>query len=267
MSKQMTPVQEIKNTLEKMSSQFQMALPKHIPVEKFVRVAQTAILNNKDLASSDRRSLMSACVKSAECGLLPDGREAALVTFKDRSGTPQATFMPMIGGILKLVRNSGELKSITSQIVYKNDDFRYWTDENGEHLKHETNMFIDRGEAIGTYALAILKDGGVYIEVMTKNQIDSVKNISRGKSGPWSGPFETEMWRKTVVKRLAKRLPLSTDIEIALSADDDLYDLNNTDDIKEKTVSPDTPNKLIDMISDENNEGESIETTSKEVPI
>lgn len=265
MSKQITPVQEVKSTLEKMSSQFKMALPKHIPVEKFVRVAQTAILNNKDLVHANRVSLMAACVKSAESGLLPDGKESALVTFKDKSGTPHATFMPMVGGILKLVRNSGELKSISSQVVYKNDQFKYWVDESGEHINHQPELFADRGDAIGVYAIAVLKDGGVYIEVMTKDQIAAIKNVSRGKSGPWSGPFETEMWRKSAIKRLAKRLPLSTDIEMALSADDELYDLNaETDQGTTLTENKDLPNKLNDLMSSDD---DVIEATSQEVPI
>lgn len=250
--KQLTQTQEIRGTLDKMAPQFKSALPAHIPVERFVRVAQTAILNNSELARADRRSLLSACVRAAESGLLPDGREAALVTFKDRDGTPQAVFMPMVGGILKLVRNSGELKSISSQIVYEKDSFKYSISESGEHLSHEPQIFADRGEPVGVYAIAILKDGGVYIEVMTRAQIDSVKSVSRGKNGPWSGPFATEMWRKTAIKRLAKRLPLSTDIDIALKADDDLYDLERPAEPSEpaEPTKPNQPSRLLDMIDE-----------------
>lgn len=259
--KQLTPAAEIRGTLDKMAPQFKAALPAHIAVEKFVRVAQTAILNNADLAQADRRSLLAACVRSAESGLLPDGREAALVTFKDKSGVPQAVFMPMVGGILKLVRNSGELKSISTQVIYEKDNFKYFIDETGERLSHEPNLFADRGQPIGVYAMAILKDGGVYIEVMTKNQIDAVKACSRGKSGPWSGAFETEMWRKTAIKRLAKRLPLSTDIDVALRADDDLYDFEPTQQEPQAERDATQPNRLLDAMGDEP------VAENKEVPI
>lgn len=261
MSKALTPAQEIKGTLDKMSPQFRAALPAHIPVERFQRVAQTAILNDPGLAKADRRSLMAACVKAAQAGLLPDGREAALVTFKD-----QAVFMPMVGGILKLVRNSGELKSITSQVVYEKDAFRYWTDEQGEHISHEPQIFGERGSPIGVYSLAVLKDGGVYIEVMTAEQISAVKNVSRGKGGPWSGPFETEMWRKTAVKRLAKRLPLSTDIEITLREDDeDNYDFTAAAEPPPQ-ANPNQPTKLESMIADDD-EPVDVTPESEEAPI
>jgi recombination protein RecT len=159
-------------------------------------------------------------MKAAQAGLLPDGREAALVMFGEK-----VQYMPMIAGILKLVRNSGELSSISSQIVHKNDPFEFFVDGDGEHLKHTPLIFGDRGEKIGVYALAKTKDGAVYIEVMTKDQVMAVKGVSRSKNGPWSGPFADEMWRKTVVRRLSKRLPMSTDLEQALHVDDEMYDL------------------------------------------
>lgn len=251
MTNQISPVQEIKATLQRMSDQFKNALPSHIPVDRFIRVAQTAILNNPELARAERRSLMSACTKAAEAGLLPDGKESALVTFRDKAGVPQAVFMPMTQGILKLVRNSGELKSITSHIVYKNDEFSFTIDESGEHLKHNPNFFGERGEPIGVYAMASLKDGGLYIEVMTKEQVMAVKNCARGKNSPWQGDFESEMWRKSAIKRLAKRLPLSTDLEIALKSDDDLYSLDDSIDKPKKEASPSQPSRLMDLIDDD----------------
>ncbi len=139
-------------------------------------------------------------MKAAADGLLPDGREAALVQFKD-----SVQYLPMVGGILKKIRNSGELSSITSQIVHKGDKFRYWVDGDGEHVEHEPLVFGERGEQIGVYALAKTKDGAVYIEVLTMAQIAAVKNVSRAKDGPWSGPFATEMHRKTAIRRLSKR--------------------------------------------------------------
>ena len=221
MSKAMTPVDTLRASVGALKEQFEMALPKHVPVEKFMRIIQTAIVTTPALAKADRSSFLGACMKAAATGLLPDGKEAAIVTFGDK-----CAYMPMISGILKLVRNSGELLSITSQIVYERDEFKYHIDSEGEHLEHKPNMFSDRGKKIGCYALAKTKDGGFYIEVMTQGQINAVKKVSRSaNNGPWSGDFEDEMWKKTVLRRLSKRLPLSTDIDQALHADDDLYDL------------------------------------------
>lgn len=220
----LSPINALKESIRALI--FRDALPKHISEEKFKRVLLTAVTQNPALVDADRTSLFAACMKSAQDGLLPDGREAALVTFKTREGV-KVQFMPMLGGLLKKIRNSGELSSITAQIVHANDKFRYWVDADGEHLDHEPLMFGERGAVLGVYALAKTKDGGVYIEVMTRQQVMAVKDVSRAKdSGPWAGAFEGEMWKKTAIRRLAKRLPMSTDMDEFVRQDDVMTDLD-----------------------------------------
>lgn len=223
MSNQLTKQDQIKMTLQAMSTQFKGALPPHIPVDRFIRVAQTAILTNPSILDKDRNSLFASCLKAAEAGLLPDGKEAAFVPFKD-----QVTFMPMITGIIKKIRNSGDLLTLTSQLVHEKDSFSFYVDENGEHLEHRPNMFGDRGAVIGVYALAKTKDNAAYIEVMTMDQINAIKATSRGNSSPWHGPFWTEMARKSAIRRLSKRLPMSTDIEQLIQNDDQYHDFDET---------------------------------------
>lgn len=228
--KALKPIDEFRQALTKGEGEIKKALPPHITAEKFNRVVITALQNNPSLLDLNRASLFNACMKAAADGLLPDGKEAALVPFQ---GNIQYT--PMIGGILKKIRNSGELASITSQVIHKNDKFRYWVDIDGEHIEHEPLLFGDRGEAIGVYALAKTKDGAIYIEPMTKEQVMAVKKVSRAKAGPWSGDFEHEMWKKTAMRRLSKRLPMSTDLEQVIHRDDELYDLEGKE---EKTEAP-----------------------------
>jgi recombination protein RecT len=93
-------------------------LPSHIPVEKFKRVVVVAISQNPDLFKADRRSLFTAAQKCAADGLLPDGRQAALVVYGN-----QATYMPMVAGIRQRMRNSGEVLSAEAHVVYRNDKF------------------------------------------------------------------------------------------------------------------------------------------------
>jgi recombination protein RecT len=222
MSKALTVMDEVRGSISQMAPQFKAALPPQVSPEKFMRVVLTAIQQSPGLLDCDRKSLYGAAMKAAQDGLLPDGREAAFVKFKD-----QVVYMPMVGGILKKVRNSGELLSITSQIVYEKDKFKYYIDLDGEHLEHHPDLFGDRGNPVGVYAIAKTKDGGVYIEVMTYDQIEDVRKASRAKdTGPWNSDFASEMWRKTVIRRLAKRLPMSTDLEGVIKRDDELYDVS-----------------------------------------
>lgn len=216
-SNALAPINEVRGAIEKMAPQFKAALPAHIPAERFVRAIVTAVQMNADLLNADRRTLYSASMRAAEQGLLPNGREGAIVTFGGK-----AQFMPMIGGILKLARNSGEIASIDAQVKYKNDKFTYRPGID-KVPQFEPDWFGDRGELDGVYAVAITKDGAAYVEIMNKKQIEQVRNVSRSaNAGPWKTWYD-EMARKTVLRRLAKRLPLSTDLDEVLREDDDIF--------------------------------------------
>lgn len=211
------PVVVIRQTLSQMAPEFKAALPAHVSEEKFRRVAMTAIQNNPDLQQADRRSLFGAIVRLAQDGLLPDGREAALVIFntKNKSGgwDKKVQAMPMIAGVLKKVRQSGEVAKVSAYVVHENDQFvvRYGFDEDVEHVPPPLDQ--PRGKPIGAYATAVLKDGSQLLEVMSFEEIEAVRSVSRSKDkGPWV-QWWGEMARKTVMRRLSKRLPMSTDLE------------------------------------------------------
>ncbi len=211
------PITVIRQNLTQMAPQFQAALPKHVTVEKFTRVAMTAIQNQPDLAGVDRTSLFGAIVRLAQDGLLPDGREAAIVKFGNK-----AQAMPMIAGVLKKVRQSGDVAKVSAQVVYEKDEF-VWTLGFDEDVTHNPPPLDQpRGKAIGAYATAVLKDGSRLLEVMSLEEIEQVRKVSRASgNGPWVA-WWGEMARKTVMRRLAKRLPMSTDIE------DDVFERDET---------------------------------------
>lgn len=252
MSKQLTKTDELKLSIQKLEPQIQAALPAHIPVKKFSRVLMTAISTTPNLASAERSSIFASCLKLAQMGLMPDSKEAAIVTFKTKDGGVQAQAMPMVSGILKLVRNSGELASLSPHVVYSADEFDYFIDEDGEHLRHRPNLTSDRGDITHAYAMAKMKDGSVFIEVMSKQEIDQVRESSRAKSGgPWSSWYG-EMAKKTVLRRLAKRLPMSTDLEHAVAADDDLVDLPPPLPTEEPPKDVDKPVKNVEPTKPQN---------------
>lgn len=216
----------IRQDLEKMKPEFAKALPAHLPAERFVRTTISALQNNPDIATCEKTSVLSACMKAAQDGLTLDGREAALVKY----GT-KAMYLPMVAGIMKLVRNSGQLSSLTAQIVYEKDKFSY-NPATGEAPNHEPDWFGTRGKVIGVYAVAKLKDGSVVVEIMSKDEVEAIRARSKGKdNGPWKTDWN-EMARKTVIRRISKYLPKSTDrdderVFNAIERDDDDFDFND----------------------------------------
>ena len=213
---QLTVVDQVRNQLTAMQPQFAAALPKHVDPARFVRVVMTAVQMTPSLLEADRRTLFASAMRASQMGLLPDGREGAIVTFKN-----QAQFMPMVAGIMKLVRNSGEISTWSVQAVYENDQFDFCLGDE-EHITHKPAL-NNRGKQIAVYSIVTMKDGEKSREVMSVEDVNAIRARSRsGNSGPWVTDY-SEMSKKTVIRRHAKRLPLSTDIDGMIKEDDELF--------------------------------------------
>lgn len=223
MSKAVTVVDEVRGALQAMSPQFKAALPPHVSPEKFLRVIMTAVQQTPALLSADRTSLYSACMRAAQDGLLPDGREGAIVTFNSKNGV-MAQWMPMAAGLMKKVRNSGEISTWSLQIVKENDHFDYQLGDK-ESIEHKPAI-AKRGKTIGAYSIVSLKDGEKSREFMNLEEIEAIRSRSKSKdSGPWATDHD-EMCKKTVARRHSKRLPMSTDLEDFIHQDDVLINLD-----------------------------------------
>lgn len=201
--------------LIEMKGHLQQALPVGIGADRFMRVTLTAIQLNPELLECERKSLLLACIRAANDGLMPDGREGAFVVYRDRKNNRKtAQWMPMYQGLLKKVRNTGELLSISANVVHERDQFDYELGDN-ERIVHKPAMG-DRGPPIAAYAIAHLKGGGIEREVMTWDAIMKIRALGSEK-GPWA-TWEGEQARKTVIRRLYKRLPSSTEMDRYLNA-------------------------------------------------
>jgi recombination protein RecT len=211
-------VREIELTLKQMRERLVAALPAHIPVQSFISTVLTACTVEPKLVSCDRHSLFLACLKAARDGLLPDGREAALAPFWNKKRQiEEAVYMPMVAGLLKKVRNSGELASLAANPVYENDVFEYELGDN-ERIMHKPVFRGARGQLVGAYAIARTKDGAIYRRVLNESDIALIKAASKGENTPWNGPFVSEMWVKSAIRRLSKILPQSSDINAYLNS-------------------------------------------------
>jgi len=233
-------------TLQNMRPQLLVALPPQVDVDRFIRTASNAIQNHPDLADSNKAALFMACQRAAQDGLIIDDKEAALVLFK-KNVAPRgqkakwekhAQYMPMTAGILKLARNSGEISTIYAYPVFKGDDFQYELGSN-PHITHRPCE--EPGDFRLAYAVANLKDGSVQLQVMTKSAIEKVRRSSKSGSddngnpkGIWKAWYP-EMACKTVLRKLCKYLPSSTDLDGVLAASDEQFDIRKDKDIEPLT--------------------------------
>jgi phage RecT family recombinase len=221
----------IRTSLERMSPELEKLLPESVPIDRFKRVALTAISQDPQLMTAEPRDLFNELSKCAQDGLYPDKRDAAIVFYK---GRPK--YIPMVGGILRRLRNSRELKDLTVQIIRRNDEFQYWVDENGPHVLFKPKIFEERGDKIGAFCVATMVNGGTFVEIMTKAELQKIKNLSKAKNGPWN-EWEDEMEKKTVIRRISKYLPLSADLQETIARDEEEFqDKDNENTIEIKSV-------------------------------
>lgn len=232
-------MQEFEGQLVARREEFAPALPSHISPERFQRVVVTAVNLNPDLLKADRRSLLNASSKAASDGLLPDGREGALVIFKSKEKGPdgqdrwinKAQWMPMVYGIIKKARQSGEIAVLDAQIVYSKEieagRFTYKRVDGVPKVDHEPIIVGDRGTPVLVYSVVKFKDGSIDYEVLHADDVAKIKRVSKSKDkqgnayGPWKD-WEEEMWKKSAIRRHAKRLPVSSELFEAISREDEL---------------------------------------------
>jgi phage RecT family recombinase len=198
----------IQSQLDRQRHEIESLLPSHIPFERFKRIVMTAINMNPELLTADRRSLFIACQRAAADGLIPDNREAAFVVYKHH-----VQYLPMIGGLRKLALQSGEVTTLTADCVYEGDEWEYWIDDNGRHIRHVPGdeHGNDDKHIRAAYAIARLGNGGTAIAVLGRRQLEKRRSMSRrGESGPWDTWFP-EMAMKSVVRTLSRELPRSYD--------------------------------------------------------
>lgn len=230
-TKAQSPLAEVCNNIANMKPNFEEALRNTgVSVDRFVHIVKHVIQTHKELPkllAADRKSLYLACQKAASDGLIPDGREGALMVF----GT-EVVFMPMVQGLVKLARNSGDISNIEAAVVYSGDTFTYVMGADTAP-KHEADWFGDtRGEPVGAWALVTLASGEKIPAMLSKNKILRVAAKSKNayqydckKGDSWE-----EWWKKTAVKNVLKYAPRSTALDKALEHDNEvspIEDLHN----------------------------------------
>lgn len=219
---------------------YETMLPSTISAEKFIRICKTAISKTPALLECTKPSLYLAVEEAARDGLVIDGKEAALVSFSTKKTingkdvwVKEAKYMPMVGGLMKLARNTGLVTTPIAEVFYKNDLFEFWTINGALHLKHAPTILGDRGEAIGVYATCqIIKTGECVAEVLTAEQVSRVRAASKVPGSLMWTTFWEEGWKKSAIRRMFKRLPRSSDndcerFESAVTREDNDYDFNN----------------------------------------
>jgi recombination protein RecT len=226
--------------IRKSVKELAQSLPAHLNPERVVRIALTSIRLNPELIKCTPESFLGSLFVLAQLGLEPIAGRAYLLPFYNGK-TRRMDVQAIIGykGYVDLFFRHEAALSVDMHEVCEKDDFAF---EYGtaSYLKHRPAMG-ERGEVIGYYAVARLKGGASVFLYMTKDDVMEHdkkhskawitekwddKEKKRVKVDPYfaaNSPWITEpdaMCKKTVLAQLAKLLPLSMELQRAITVDE-----------------------------------------------
>jgi phage RecT family recombinase len=211
---QSNPLQTVLNTLR--APEYQDILRKSLSdpkkLDAFTEATAAALRSNpKVFVDCEKTSLYNAILEAARRGIVPDGKQGALAPFSTKvSKNPdrwvtKAQFMIMPQGIIDAFAKVGI--TAYAQSVYENDNFKFWSDDTGQHVDHRYNPFHDRGARIGAYAAGVTKGGKTYVEAMNADELARARAKSKTPDkGPWV-EWPERMEQKSALHRLDKRMP------------------------------------------------------------
>jgi recombination protein RecT len=213
----------IRSYLERKSPTLQRIAPKGTDIERIVSLACFEAYKNERLLDCSPESIYTSLAKACELNLVAGGvlHRAHLVPLYNKTRRcMEAELWIDYTGLMELVRRSGDVANFVARVVHKNEEFEHVFDlEGGEVLRHRPKYDGEPGEPVLAYAVCFFKDGQKQVEVMRRDQIERIRQSARsGNSGPWVTHTE-EMWRKTVIRRICKYLPLTADAKAALEHD------------------------------------------------
>jgi recombination protein RecT len=203
----------IRELLNKQQNELARAVPRHIDPARFLRTTLTVIMQNQKLLDCTPQSIVGAMMQAGAWGLEldPGLGQAYLVPYFDRRNDRNLAQL-QIGyqGMIALALRSQQVKKIIARAVYEKDVFHYsfGLEEKLEHVPSDAD---DPGPLVYVYAVAAL-DSDKQFDVMSKAEVEKVRKRSRAAdSGPWVTDYDS-MAKKTVVRRLCKFLPKSTEL-------------------------------------------------------
>lgn len=191
-------------------------------------VMLSAFTRNPKLFECDPVTVVRAVVEAAQVGLEPTGAigGAHLVPrWNSKARRNECTLIIDYRGYVTLAKRSGELARVTARVVRRDDEFEYQQGTN-EWLRHVPALVEDPGPYVYVYAVAHYRDGGTQFDVMSAAQIQShmqrfaPRDKERNIVGPWATDPD-EMWKKTVLRRLSKLLPLTIEARQAIAFEDE----------------------------------------------
>lgn len=147
-----SPAKAFQVYMQKYKSQLEMALPKHLTVDRMMRLSLTAFSQNPALQQCSSSSIFSSIIIASQLGLEPGvNGQGYLVPY---NGT--CTFIPGWKGLVDLAQRGGR-SSVWTGAVYEGDEFDYMLGDS-PYCRHKPCGEFDNDKLTHVYAIGRVKD-------------------------------------------------------------------------------------------------------------
>lgn len=191
------------------------ALPRDLNITRFVNNSIALLNGNETLVKFARQygteQIKMGLIRGAYLGLDAMNNEIYLVPYGST-----INFMPSYVGMQKLCMkySTRPIKTIYAKVVRDGDEFEE-TIVNGEPSITFKPKAFNNGKIVGAFAVCLYMDGGMVYEVMSLEELEQCRKSSKAKNSPAWNSYTQMMYRKTVLRRLTKSIPLDMDDKLA----------------------------------------------------
>lgn len=188
--------------------------------KRLARLAITVCRKDKDLNTANANAVCACVMVAGQLGLEIGSEIGHAYMFVDKNGP-----VLRIGykGYIAMALRNPSISHIDVQAVYEGDEFEVVLGSTPKII-HRPNMNAPKVDAKLTHAYAVVhfKDCEPMVEWMTRAEIEKSKAVA--KAGVVWAKWYGEQARKTVIRRMCKRLQFNDQLGLANIADESQID-------------------------------------------
>jgi recombination protein RecT len=231
-------LQVIHANLDKLLETKREAMPANFNKTRFLQNCMTVLQDVKDIDKCDAISVARTLLKGAFLGLDFFNKECYAIIYGGK-----VEFMTDYKGEVKLAKlySIQKIKEVYAKVVRQDDEFEELI-QNGKQTINFRPLAFNDGEILGAFAVVLFQDGSMNYDTMSKKDIENIKeNFSKksNQTGEYSKAWvatPSEMYKKTVLRRLCKNIELNFDTIEQKQAFEDAADIDfNKAPVKQKS--------------------------------
>lgn len=209
------------------ADQIMPVLMKSLPAQyqksasRYAHALVNEMMKNPSLAEATGLSLLGCLMQAATLGLEIGstlGHAYPVPYYDSKKGCKIAQLQVGYKGFIALAGRSDKVAAFDAHIVYANDTFEIDLGSS-PRVVHKPSMKEARKDPIGYYAVLKTNVNGTQVRFMNQADMLAFRQRFVKASTAWDSNFP-EMGRKTVLRSLAKYVPISPELTTAATLDE-----------------------------------------------